>query len=157
MNAATIESRVTDPIARWAAVLYCAGAAIWLLLAVLFLTDQQWPMVGIGLALAVVFAVLARAWAPAARSAIRLDETGVSRAGPLGWSYSYDEIAGFDLRQIRGRTYLVIVPQRPPARTSMSRALLGRALPRGAVTGPVQPDLAEQVQTVLAARTTPTA
>lgn len=153
MSAAALESQVCDPIARWAAVLYCAGTVIWLLLAVLYLTTQQWLMAAVGLALTVVFAILARGWVHAARSRIRLDAATVSRTGPLGWSYSYAQIAGYDLLEIRGRTYLVVVPQRPPARTSMSRALLGKNLPRGAVTGPVQPDLAGDIRTVLAERT----
>lgn len=149
MTSAALTSRTLDRVALGVAALYGVGVIAWMALLAVYMRQERWVVAAGALLLVGLFIAFTYAWAQAAICRITLEDGTLQRTGPLGWRVSRTDRAWFDMSQVHGRPYLVVMPQDSRGRRNLSRLFVGKKIPLHALTGPLQTDQVEAFEAAL--------
>lgn len=145
----SVRSRTVDKVAAGFCVLYAALSGLALYRLVVSLGEDAWLVTAIAGVILAFFGLRTWDWAQAANARVRIDESGVARAGRLGWRVLTPDLAYFDIITAFGQPYLVVMPTQQRRRND-SRLFL-RDVPHDGVAVPLDRAVVVDVELALAA------
>ena len=120
-----------------------------MVLLAVYMRQERWAFSALALLLVGVFIAFTYAWAQAAICRITLEDGTLHRAGPLGWRVPRADRAWHDVSHVRGRPYLVVMPQDTRGGRNLSRLFRGKSIPPHSLTGPLETDQVEAFEAAL--------